>query len=135
MSGEPARLEAALAWDLRGAWAGGWPVACTTRDGARLLGRVEHVAATCAFALLWDGREQVHVPVALLRSVRRPHFHEDGPAPAPRARAPRLELPHPGQLAIPVCDGRPQGWEDPRAALAERRAAGRRRAVREGRAG
>jgi hypothetical protein len=49
-------------------------------DRSRIRGYVRSVAATAAFALLWDGTGDSHVPLALVRSVRKPHFNapEDG---------------------------------------------------------
>lgn len=117
---EPARAPDALAWDLRAAWAGGWQVVATTRRGARVRGLVEHVAPTGAFALLWNGAAEVHVPVGALRSVRRPALGErDGTGPVRRRRRAPIAMPA-RQLAFDF-DGRPEGWTDPRVELAERR--------------
>jgi hypothetical protein len=102
----PSRRESECAWELRGAWAiqreivVAWP-------GGRVRGYVEHVAATNAFALVWDGTETVHVPLALLPSIRRPHYHEplDGQAVAPPTPV-RRELPMAGQLTFAFDDRR-----------------------------
>lgn len=49
-------------------------------DRARVRGYVRSVAPTCAYALVWDGTDDAHIPLALVRTVRRPHFSspEDG---------------------------------------------------------
>jgi hypothetical protein len=129
----PERAELALAWDLRAAWAGGWNVGLTLRGGRRVRCRVERVAASGAFAVVWDGRGELHVPIARVLAVARPHFHEPawGPAVAPRSGGERraIALPMPGQLAFDVDDGRPADWVDPREALQARRGEGKRRAV------
>lgn len=129
----PDQSERALAWDLRAAWAGGWDVGLTLRGGRRFRCRVERVAATGAFAVVWDGRGELHVPVARVLAVARPHFHEPawGAAVTPRSseRRPTIALPMPGQRAFDVDDGRPADWTDPRAALQARRGEGKRRAV------
>lgn len=135
----PERALAALAWELRGAWATGGEVGIRLRGGAggdrRVRGRVERVAATGAFAVLWDGCGALHVPVVRIAAVVRPHFHSGGdwgppvePRPAAGARR-AVELPLPGQLSLDVADGRPDGWEDPRDAVQRRRGEGKRRAV------
>lgn len=96
----PAAREAAAAWELRGAWAAQREVVVTAGRW-RVRGFVAHVAPTGAFAMVWDGRDEVHVPLAQVGAVRRPHFTEpmDGaavPRPAPRRALPML----PGQLAL-----------------------------------
>jgi hypothetical protein len=121
-----------LSWDLRAAWAGGWDVGLTLRGGRRLRCRVERVAASGAFAIVWDGRGELHVPVARVLAVARPHFHEPGWAgavPRRESRARPIVLAPPGQLAFDVDDGRPAGWVDPREALQARRGEGKRRAA------
>ena len=120
----PAPREAAAAWELRAAWASGREVLLSL-PRARVRGRVEHVASTGAFALVWDGAGEVHVPCALVRSVRAAHFHEGGEPVEPRRRGPALEPPPPGQLALPVDGGRPAGWLTP----AEESTAARARAL------
>lgn len=127
----PDQSERALAWDLRAAWAGGWDVGLTLRGGRRVRCRVERVAATGAFAVVWDGRGELHVPVARLLAVARPHFHEPawGSAVPRRSDPAPIVLASPGQLAFDVDDGRPLDWVDPREALQARRGAGKRRAV------
>jgi hypothetical protein len=93
--------EAAVAWELRGSWASQRQVALVLKAG-RVRGYVEHVAATGAYALVWDGRDVVHVPLALVLAVARPHFHEDAGTLLPRGRDPVLlgPPPHEGQLAL-----------------------------------
>lgn len=100
----PERLEAAVAWELRGAWAtqrevvvvmqGSAGRTADTRDApadrARVRGYVEHVAPTDAFAKMWDGSGDVHVPIVRVATVRKPSFSEplDGNPVAPRVREP-----------------------------------------------
>lgn len=98
---KPDLPESSAAWELRGAWAAQREVALSLRGEARLRGYVTHVAPTDAFALLWDGALEVHVPCALVRAVRSPHFHEEGwgPPVAPPGARPVLEA-LPGQLAF-----------------------------------
>lgn len=70
-------------------------------DRSRVRGYVQSVAATCAFALLWDGVADAHIPLALVRAVRVPHFAapEDGaPVSAPPPRV-VIELPE-SQLSL-----------------------------------
>jgi hypothetical protein len=58
-------------------------------DRQRIRGYVVHVAPSFAFALLWDGEAEAHIPLALVLGVHRPHFLEplDGKAvSAPPAR-------------------------------------------------
>lgn len=101
------RRESEVAWELRGAWA-------TLRElvvvwpGGRVRGFVEYVAPTDAFCLMWDGRGTIHVPLGLLPSVRRPHFHEpaDGEPVVPPMIRQRVPLPMPGQLSLPLEDRR-----------------------------
>jgi hypothetical protein len=133
----PERALAAVAWELRGAWARGAEVGIRLRGpgrARRVRGRVERVAATGAFAILWDGCGTLHVPVARIAAVVRPHFHSGGdwgPPVEPRREGARrpVELPLPGQLSLDVADGRPEGWEDPREAVQRRRGEGKRRSV------
>lgn len=49
-------------------------------DRSRVRGYVRSIAPTCAFALMWDGTDDAHIPLALVRAVRRPYFDnpEDG---------------------------------------------------------
>lgn len=84
----PARRESEAAWELRGAWAAfrevvvSWP-------GGRVRGYVQHVSATDAFALIWDGVREMHIPLVVVSNIRRPHFSEplDGePVPRPPER-------------------------------------------------
>lgn len=116
MTGRPAPLESAVAWELRAAWAGLREVALSL-PRRRLRCYVVRVAPTDAFAVVWDGRAELHVPLARVRAVRRPHFHEgDGPALQPPPRPGDRELRQmPGQLALFGEQDRPAGWEDPRA--------------------
>lgn len=99
----PVRREADCAWELRGHWATLREVVVVWPDG-RVRGYVEHVTPTDVFALVWDGRATVHVPLGLLPAVRQPHFDEplDGNAvsPPPSWRE-RMTVPHvAGQLAF-----------------------------------
>lgn len=94
-------------------------------------GYVERVAATDSYALLWVGEWTVHVPLERVLAVARPHFHEpawgDRPAAPPRREV--REMPA-GQMAL---FGALAGELEPdgsrRAALAVRRARGKRRSV------
>lgn len=73
------RLEAAHAWELRGAWAGRWDVALSVdADVTHVRGKVEHVAATDAFVIIadrWSGGSML-VPCVRILAIRRPHFAE-----------------------------------------------------------
>ena len=122
-----ARAEGALTWDLRAAWAAGWNVGVLLKGGRRVRGVVDRVASSGAFVVLWDGRGPLHVPLARVVAVSRPHFHEPewGPSVEPRQLVPALELPV-GQMSFEVWDGRPAGWVDPRAELQQRRGRSRR---------
>jgi hypothetical protein len=75
---------------MQGAHAGTVDVRDAPADRARVRGYVEHVAASSAFAKLWDGSGDVHVPLVRVASVRRPHFNEplDGSPVTPRVREP-----------------------------------------------
>lgn len=104
-----AYTERAAAWELRGAWGTQREVVIVMEGKrGRVRGYVEHVAASNAYALIFDGRGSAHVPLAFVATVRRPHFHEpDDGDPVPRpARAPREGLPyvHPGQLSFDISD-------------------------------
>lgn len=145
VAASPATREGVAAWQLRAAWVRRREVSCALVGGDRVRGYVLHVSASGAYALVWDGAGEVHVPCALVLTVRRPHFQEplDGKPVAPPPPREAIALPSAGQLALAVGDGaRPENWdqlvgEDDRRRrdLARRRAEGRRRAVREGRAG
>lgn len=54
-------------------------------DRSRVRGYVRSVAATCTYALMWDGTADAHIPLALVTAVRRPHYDapEDGASVAP----------------------------------------------------
>lgn len=110
-----ATQEQAWAWELRTAWALGREVIIVLEDDGQPLpkehvrGYVTHVAPTDAFAVLDVVAQEenelggkLHVPCALVLTVRRPHFHEDGPArpdrPAPRFKG--MPEPNPDQLAF-----------------------------------
>ena len=97
----PRHLESAVAWELRTAWATQREVVVLVdADLTRVRGYVEHVAASDAFTVVWDGRELVHVPIALVSAVRRPHFTmEDAPV-QPRKREPAIVLD--GQLEFEI---------------------------------
>lgn len=107
-----ATREQQWAWDLRAAWAGGWQVALVMDEDCsprRLKGFVARVVPTGAYALLEAEGTVYHVPCASILTVRRPHFHEDGPPSAPaRLRPQKEELP-PGQLAL-FEENRSEGW-------------------------
>lgn len=72
----PRRREDEVAWELRGHWA-------TLREvvvvwpGGRVRGYVQHVAPTDAFALIWDGLRETHIPLAVVADVHRPHWTEE----------------------------------------------------------
>jgi hypothetical protein len=100
----PARLERVCAWELRTAWALRREVVLVMGERGRVRGYVQHVAPTDAFALVWDGRGEVHLPCALVATVRRPHFSEPldgepvGAVPVPEVR--QAPPPMDGQLAL-----------------------------------
>lgn len=101
----PRRIERAIAWELRGAWASRREVVVVLMPAAdrprRLRGYVQRVAATDAYALVWDGVAEAHVPLALVLAVRSPHFSapEDGdPVGPPPVRVVRALLE--GQLSL-----------------------------------
>lgn len=80
----------ATVWELRAAWASRREVILRFDDRAafpRVRGRVRHVAASGVFVQIDDGRVDavddrgrklgpVHVPTAIILSVRTPHFTE-----------------------------------------------------------
>lgn len=102
---EVATTEQAWAWELRTAWALGREVVVVL-DGQeeRVRGYVTHVSPSGAYALVDVDRfpQDLHVPCALVLTVRHPHFHEDGPPkpdrPAPRFRG--MPEPDPNQLEL-----------------------------------
>lgn len=75
---------AATVWELRTAWATRKPVSLALDRRARyarVRGRIDHVAASGFYVLVADeGMRKaggpLHVPVALVLSVRSPHFSE-----------------------------------------------------------
>jgi hypothetical protein len=97
----PAPLESQIAWELRGCWAGFREVGLSLRGGRRIRGYVTHVAVTDAFALVWDGTGDIHVPLVLVLAVHRPHFHEAtwGPAVPPPLRPEPIEAGS-GQMSL-----------------------------------
>lgn len=111
----PHRVERNVALELMAAWAKQQEVIVVLtaprgapREGAldapadrsRVRGYVLSVAATCAFALMWDGADDAHIPLALVRAVRRPHFNapEDGDPVSPPPPREVLVLEH--QLSL-----------------------------------
>lgn len=99
----PARPESAVGWELRGAWASRREIVATLRaDRPRIRGYVEHVAATDAFALIWDGAGMAHAPIERVLSIRSPHFSEpaDGEPVAPPARRRAIVTQPPEQLEL-----------------------------------
>lgn len=69
-------------------------------DRGTLRGYVVRVAASGAYALLWDGRAEAHVPAVLVGNVRKPYRlnAEDGsPVEPPPPRQP-IELE--GQMSL-----------------------------------
>ena len=108
----PAKLERAVAWELRAAWARRLEVVLVLERSRRVSeprvrGFVEHVSPTNAFALVWDGEGTQHVPCQVVAAVRSPHFSEplDGPPVAPPPARAAIALPHvhPGQLTLDCC--------------------------------
>jgi hypothetical protein len=97
-----------LAWDLRSALWGRKEVVVLLRERSLILrvrGYVVSVDATDAGAEIDDARwdEPIRVALADVRSVRRPHYHEDGPEPERNRpifepRRPAEEMP--GQLRL-----------------------------------
>lgn len=71
-------------------------------DRSKVRGYVQSISATWAFALVWDGTGQAHVPLALVRAIRIPFMinnPEDGePVAAPPPRG-VIELPE-SQLSL-----------------------------------
>lgn len=97
-----------MAWELRTAWASQREVIVVcAADRQRVRGYVQHVAPTDAFALVWDGRGDAHVPLALVLAVRRPHFSapEDGGRVEPPERPPPIVV-LAGQLQFEMADAR-----------------------------
>lgn len=93
-----------LAWELRGYMVTlreivvAWP-------GGRIRGYVQYVAPTDAFTLIWDGLRETHIPVLIISSIRRPHYHEplDGkPVERPQRH---VIFVYPGQLQFDLDDG------------------------------
>lgn len=78
-------------------------------DRARVRGYVTSVAATGAYALLWDGVGETHIPCALVADVRRPYFAnpEDGLPVTPPP--PRVVIVLDNQLDL--ADGMDFEWE------------------------
>ena len=109
------RSEAAVAWDLRAAWAAGWEVSLgVARRRRPVRCRVLTVASSGAFAIVWTADGELHVPLARVRSVRRPHFHEGGEPVAAPAHRQALPLPPAGQLPLFAADlDRPGRWVEP----------------------
>lgn len=109
MDAEVRLTESAAAWELRTAWALRREVIVVLSKPAwlpRFRGLVEHVSATDSHAeLIGADGGFLHVPLWVVAAVRRPHFHEDGPA-APRRRypeeRPRVTIQLPGQLSLPI---------------------------------
>lgn len=103
MSYELDRDEQAYAWELRAAWALGRVLVLSLDERCvipRVRGTVCRVATTGAFVLMDDGRgDPVHVPCALIRAIRRPHFSEPNDA-EPHQLTLDDELP--GQLSFEV---------------------------------
>ena len=124
-----ATREASIAYELRGAWAGGWEVVLVLNAGGRVRCRVITVATSDAFAIAWTVDGELHVPLGLVAAVRRPHFHEDsGPAVDPPPKREAIVLPLPGQAALFVADDeRPGRWVDPQSGRRMRAMRRRRR--------
>ncbi|MGH2938304.1 MAG: hypothetical protein ACRDPE_09320 [Solirubrobacterales bacterium] len=80
------KKQSSLAWELRGyLWGAAEIVVSCRRDALvpRYRGYVVSVSPTDATFELDDARwgEPVLIPVDLVLTVRRPHYHEDGPEP------------------------------------------------------
>lgn len=97
----PVAWESAVAWELRTAMALVREVVVVV-DGDRrhVRGYVVGVAASDAFAVVWDGAGDAHFPMERILAVRRPHFSEplDGRRVSPPSRRGVLVLD--GQLAF-----------------------------------
>jgi hypothetical protein len=97
-----------VAWDLRMRMTLDQEVVVLLEDTAavpRLRGYVTFVGAAGGMALIDDPAfpEPTCAPLELIRSVRRPHFHEDKPLSWTRDRARRRgqeDAPLPGQLRL-----------------------------------
>lgn len=99
------RKEEAVAWELRSHLWKGSPVVVTVEAGPeiiRLRGYVESVSATSAFAEVDDDRypEPRSFPIRTVKSIRRPHFHEDETVLPVRPRAAPDGEQIPGQLRL-----------------------------------
>jgi hypothetical protein len=106
--------EQQFVWELRTYWAKGREVIAVLdpewAGQPRVRGYVVWIAATGAacriddggVSVTFDGREVVglHVPMAAIVSVRRPHFTEDGEAARPDRGAPARAETLPGQLDL-----------------------------------
>jgi hypothetical protein len=106
-----ANRESAIAWQLRGAWASRRAVVITLDAErtivARVEGYVEYVSPTGATAEVDDlDGDRITVPTSVVRSVRKPHFHEphDARAAAAPPRTPRDLAPPGDQLAFDFPD-------------------------------
>jgi hypothetical protein len=99
---EPARLENVVAGRLRVHMVLLDEVVLVWPDG-RVRGYVDYVAMSDAFCLVWNGEDFIHVPLGLLPTVRKPHFHEDG-------QEPKVALP-PRRVRVPVqLEGQLELW-------------------------
>ncbi len=105
MTFEPAVRESAICWELRAAWARLREVALSLVDGGRVCCYVEHVAPSGAFCLVWDGGDELHVPVAMIAAVRQLSYEEGDfvfPLAPPRLRS-RAPVQIFGQMELPGC--------------------------------
>jgi hypothetical protein len=103
------KKQASLAWELRRYLWGALEVVVSCRRDAlvpRYRGYVVSVSPTDSTALLDDARwdEPVLIPLNLVLTVRRPHYHEDGPEPERDRPVVRPAIqsyqPMPGQLTL-----------------------------------
>lgn len=83
MTAELVSDPSALAWEARACWATGRRVSLVLGEGAsvpRLAGVITAVAPTGAFLRVRPDEEtdDVHVPMGVVLSLSRPHFHESG---------------------------------------------------------
>jgi hypothetical protein len=104
MADEVCLPESAIAWQLRGSWGSLKEVGISLAGRGRIRGYVVYVATTNAYALIWDGRGELHVPLQRVQAVRSIHFHEDWGRPVgpPPRRQTILPWIHPGQLALDI---------------------------------
>lgn len=102
------KKQSALAWELRGCLWTRFEVVITLREDAlvkRVRGYVVEVSPTDVTAVIDDARweEPITVLLEMVLTIRRPHYHEDGPEPErhrPIVQPSRGPEPMPGQMTL-----------------------------------